>query len=566
MQNIIVALIPAFNPNNTLVRLARQLVAGEIHHVVVVDDGSRDTYSSFFNEIRNLDATTVLKHTVNMGKGAALKTGLNYIYNEFPNCDGVVTADADGQHLTEDILNVANALIPVNHTVVLGSRESDPSVKVPLRSRFGNEITAFLTRTFFRIRVSDTQTGLRCFDREFIPTLLTIPFNRYEFEMEMLLVAKNAGFEFNEVSVKKVYLDSNTSSHFNPLADSFRIYMVLFRYVIASLITAAIDYSVFIAAAGFVKNILFNTYLARGVALIVNYIMVRNVVFRSKKRALRTFPLYLSLVIFSGFVSASIIHFLMDQLGLSLIVAKLIAESTIYLANFAIQKEFIFKINEDAPVIKNTDWDSYYTKPYKTASFTRKITKAKLMRLLNAHKPVESSPVIAELGGGNSCFFDAIREAIAPSYYHIVDNNALSLSQFEQRIEEFSGVTLNKMDVLASNCSLRPRPDIVFSVGLIEHFSPVDTSKAIATHFELVKNNGIVLITFPTPTFLYRATRACAERLRLWIFHDERPLQMEEVLNIVKRHGHVLHQSITWPIFLTQGVIVAKKRPGAIQK
>ncbi len=101
--------------------------------------------------------------------------------------------------------------------------------------------------------------------------------------------------------------------------------------------------------------------------------------------------------------------------------------------------------------------------------------------------------------------------------------------------------------------------DLVLSVGLIEHFDPKGTQKAVKTHFDLLKPGGLAVITFPTPTFLYRVARYCAEKLGLWIFHDERPLEFKEVVETVEKYGQLLEQKIIWPIVFTQGLIVCRK-------
>jgi cyclopropane fatty-acyl-phospholipid synthase-like methyltransferase len=104
------------------------------------------------------------------------------------------------------------------------------------------------------------------------------------------------------------------------------------------------------------------------------------------------------------------------------------------------------------------------------------------------------------------------------------------------------------------------KTDVVFSVGLIEHFNKEGTRKAVEAHFELVKDGGTVILFFPTPTLLYGFTRFLAELFRLWIFHDERPLRNEEVESYIEKYGTVIHRETIWPIFLTQSVLVVRKK------
>jgi predicted SAM-dependent methyltransferase len=101
-----------------------------------------------------------------------------------------------------------------------------------------------------------------------------------------------------------------------------------------------------------------------------------------------------------------------------------------------------------------------------------------------------------------------------------------------------------------------PQADVVFSVGLIEHFSPADTRRAVGAHFDLARPGGVVLLSFPTPTLLYRATRRFFEILGVWAFPDERPLRRAEVMAAIGGRGRVLYEKVLWCLFLTQRLMV----------
>jgi predicted SAM-dependent methyltransferase len=102
--------------------------------------------------------------------------------------------------------------------------------------------------------------------------------------------------------------------------------------------------------------------------------------------------------------------------------------------------------------------------------------------------------------------------------------------------------------------------DVVFSVGLVEHFQPRETRAAVLAHFDYVRPGGTVIITFPTPTHLYRITRGFIGALGMWRFPDERPLEPQEVMDAVRVHGEVIWEKMLWPLMLTQYMIVARKR------
>jgi predicted SAM-dependent methyltransferase len=106
--------------------------------------------------------------------------------------------------------------------------------------------------------------------------------------------------------------------------------------------------------------------------------------------------------------------------------------------------------------------------------------------------------------------------------------------------------------------SLDTRADIVFSVGLIEHFDAPRTRQAVLAHFDVLRPGGVAIITFPTPTLLYRLTRGLSEALGLWQFPDERPLKPAEVLGAVRERGEVLFVKTLWPLVLTQTLIVVR--------
>lgn len=205
---------------------------------------------------------------------------------------------------------------------------------------------------------------------------------------------------------------------------------------------------------------------------------------------------------------------------------------------------------------KDTDWNAYYSKPIQVASISRWWTVFYLNQLL-AKFIEKESPKIVELGGGDSCCIDSIMKEFSPSQYSVVDKNQLGLEKLKKRFASDSKVSTEQMDLLESEFS--SNADLVLSLGLIEHFDKSGTEKLIETHFKSVQAGGLVLITFPTPTPLYKVARKISEALGLWIFHDERPLMKEEVEATANKWGQRLHYSINWPIIFTQGIVIYKK-------
>jgi len=342
MSDVIV-LIPAYKPEPRLLGFVQGLTAAGAH-VVVVNDGSGPAYADVFQAVRPVGNTVVLNHVVNLGKGAALKTGLNHIACEPGGRVGVVTADADGQHTVADVMAVAGLLTANPHSLILGARGFEG--QLPLRSRLGNALTRRVMRWIMGQKVSDTQTGLRGIPRAMIPRLLVIPHQGYEFELEMLLVCKYEGIRIRETRIQTIYFDGNRSSHFNPLLDSFRIYFVLLRFTFVSLISALLDNAVFAAAFLCWPNLGAAQVAGRVLATLFNFWGNRNTVFRSKEQVARTLPKYLLLVVVSGAMSYGLIRLFSRPGVMDVYAAKILAETVLFFANFVVQRDFVFPGNQ----------------------------------------------------------------------------------------------------------------------------------------------------------------------------------------------------------------------------
>ena len=327
-------LIPAYEPGEALPALTRALMDKGVP-VVVVNDGSA-TGLEYFERIRAQGAV-VLEHGENLGKGRALKTGLAWMAEQ--GYEGVVTADADGQHSLEDILRVARALAGGSRRLVLGIRDVS---RMPNRSRTGNCLTRTLFRLLYGIKLQDTQTGLRGIPLtgENRSGLLSLSGERYEYEMEMLIEAGElfpAGIQ--ELEIETIYLeDSDTSSHFRPLADGARIYSVLFRhfprFFLSSILAFLVDYSLF----NLVYYLLFHrsvpaAVLARVVSAGVNYTVNRKLVFGSSYHLLG----YLKICLVILLAGSGLMYLLVDCLSLPAFLVKPLVDCGLYVLSFAAQ-------------------------------------------------------------------------------------------------------------------------------------------------------------------------------------------------------------------------------------
>jgi glycosyltransferase involved in cell wall biosynthesis len=339
-DTLISVVIPAYKPSHQLLSLVTDLHSPEISLIIVVDDGSGPEYDSIFRAVATHPNVRVLRHDLNLGKGAALKTGIDHALRSAADCTGVVTADADGQHDPADVGRVARRFAQSPNALVLGARAF--AGHVPLRSRLGNSITRTVMRLVAGQQLSDTQTGLRAIPRALAERMLNVPASGYEFELEMLIAAGHLHVPVIEEPIRTIYESGNATSHFNPLRDSMRIYFVLLRFGFISALTAGLDnlaFYVFFRASGVVLASLIG---ARLLALAFNYSAVRKAVFFSREQHRIVLPRYLLLALANVCLSYTLISVMTRILLIGVMPAKISAETLLFVANFVIQRDFVF--------------------------------------------------------------------------------------------------------------------------------------------------------------------------------------------------------------------------------
>ena len=332
-------LIPAYKPDDKLVALTDQLLTHDDLKLVVVDDGSGEAFRPVFEALDK--RVTLISYPDNKGKGGALKTGIRYIMDHMPECERLVTADADGQHRYTDIRRVLDKSEEMPGALVLGSRAFDGDV--PLRSRFGNAMTRQVFAIASGVKVRDTQTGLRGFDRDGMRLFVDVPGDRYEYEINMLLTAARAEMPIYEVTIETVYLNDNESSHFNPLKDSLRIYACILKFACSSLICFGIDYVLFQLLRTFIPLTWVSNLLARIVSASVNFMLNKKLVFKGNEKTLPAVLKYAALAVFIYLIDTAILALLYEKLGWSRYVVKIISGVLGYLISFPMQGRIVYR-------------------------------------------------------------------------------------------------------------------------------------------------------------------------------------------------------------------------------
>lgn len=215
-------IIPAYNPNSDLLAYISDLKRQGMNHIIVVDDGSRESSQPILEEVRNTSSCILLTHSLNRGKGRALKTAFQYIIEKQKKIKYIVTVDADGQHAVTDVVALFGYLKKIHSGIVLGMRNFDEE-NVPRKNAFGNKLTSRVFEWLFGKRISDTQTGLRGFSIAELTWLLPLRGERFEYEMNMLMYAVHKDIPIHEVSINTLYFGENHSTHYKTFRDSVRI-------------------------------------------------------------------------------------------------------------------------------------------------------------------------------------------------------------------------------------------------------------------------------------------------------------------------------------------------------
>ena len=293
-------------------------------------------------------------HAVNQGKGRALKTAFNYCLGEFPGMPGVITADSDGQHSPACILSCVDAMLMHPDALVLGCRCFEGE-EVPVRSEFGNKCTRVVMKYLTGITVSDTQTGLRGIPVSFMEQLLKVKGERFEFETNMLLETKRRKMPIVEVPIRTIYIEENKTSHFNPIRDSVKIYMIFGKFLFSSLSSSVVDLALFSLFCFLLKDmqwgrityVMAATVFARILSALYNYLLNLKVVFQSESPVKSTLPRYVLLAAVQMSLSALLVGKLYPMFGGTEVLVKIPVDVVLFFLSFVIQREFVYKPPEE---------------------------------------------------------------------------------------------------------------------------------------------------------------------------------------------------------------------------
>lgn len=338
MKPIRVALIPAYQPDELMLELLRELSLREFF-IIVVNDGSGHEFEPTFEEASR--CAVILTHPENRGKGAAIRTGLQYLKDHFPFPYTVVTVDADGQHRVTDAEHVCRIAEAHPDSLVLGVR--DFKGKVPLRSRFGNRLTSIVFKLSTGVSCRDTQTGLRAFSGGLTDQMLQVGGDRYEYEMNVLSYCARQNIPMEQVGIKTIYRDEeNSSSHFHPLRDSARIYAQLLKFSLSSFVCFLLDYLLYCIILGLSGSLTAANLLSRVCSAAANYSINRFIVFRDNQSIMKTAVQYFALAVGILVCNTALLWVFVGLMDMNRYAAKILVEVILFLLSWIVQHGFIF--------------------------------------------------------------------------------------------------------------------------------------------------------------------------------------------------------------------------------
>ncbi len=210
--------IAAYNEQNSVPKVIKELHKAGYKNVIVVDDGSKDkTYTAALTA-----GATVLQHLVNRGQGAALKTGIDYALSQ--NADVIVTFDADGQHRVEDIPAMIKPVVSGKCDVTFGSRflKKESQKNVPFVRRIYLKTGILVLLVFYGVKMTDAHNGFRAISRN-AAEKIRITSDRMAHASEIVEEVHRLKLKYKEVPVTIRYTEETLRKGHGSFAEGCRI-------------------------------------------------------------------------------------------------------------------------------------------------------------------------------------------------------------------------------------------------------------------------------------------------------------------------------------------------------
>ena len=356
-----VVVIPVLNPQTSLIQFIRALLDYGVAHIIVVNDGSDSIYHDIFCEAAKLPQCTLLEHGATRGKGRALKTAFSYYIDHFSHFDGVVTADVgtctqDGQgHTPEDICYICGQLSLKKNILFLGERNFHDK-HVPILNYLVHLFASKILQFLYGIKIHDIQSGLRGIPTKHLLWMVGMRGERYDFETNMLIKAKQHNLTIISIPVNSLYLKKHSRPQYRIVKDStlifFRLILGIIQYWGSGLSSGIIDITVFTVLNSMVLapwppslRILISTVTARTISSGYNYFMNRKIVFADTGRVANSFTRYYILCVLQMLASYSLVLGVSQVLMINASIIKIVIDIVLGLISYQIQLHWVFSSN-----------------------------------------------------------------------------------------------------------------------------------------------------------------------------------------------------------------------------
>lgn len=217
-------ILPAYN-EETRIQPVIDKIAEKGYKMIIVNDGSSDNTLEVIKESQRKYPKNIYiySHIINRGVGVAMQTGFEAVLKHNPKY--IVNMDSDGQHSVDDIENVLEPLVTGKAEAVIGAR---PLKDMPFTRNFANSIMNFLTRIFYGVSVSDSQTGFRALTVEAL-NKITINARGYLISSEFIREINDNEIPFTEVEIETIYTPETQAKGTN-ISVAIKILLQMIRH------------------------------------------------------------------------------------------------------------------------------------------------------------------------------------------------------------------------------------------------------------------------------------------------------------------------------------------------
>ena len=223
-----IVLIPAYKPDQRLVSLVKDLCKFKSLNLLIINNGNQSEYLNYFESISRFNKVSVLNIKKNQGKGFGIKKGLKYIKSHFKNIENIIFADADGQHLSEDINKIAITMenYEQKNLLLVGKRKHNAFT--PFKNLIANKFFNFFFKKKHNINIDDSLCGLRAIKKSDINFCCDLNYNDFRFEVEMILAYKFKNINIYEKEIESIYFRGTKSTLF--ITDVLKLIQILFFF------------------------------------------------------------------------------------------------------------------------------------------------------------------------------------------------------------------------------------------------------------------------------------------------------------------------------------------------